>query len=387
MELKQVLEAITGVEAKLNDFSKKAEEEAKLAGKASQDTLAAIDGLGVKQRELADRLMALEQKGSTGGDDAPAVDSFGQQFTKSDAYKAFAGGSSQKARVEVKNTVTGSDATVAPDRRPGVVPGATQMLTLESLFNALPTTSNAVEFTRENVFTNNAAEAAEGASKAESALTFTLVNQPVSTIAHWIKISRQLASDNAALAAYINTRMIYGVNRRVEGQLAVGDGSAPNISGIFKSGNYTAHGYLSGAIGTVLPKCVLIRKVVADLKAAGYMADAILLNPVDWAAIEIELLTTVAGQTLLSYNNAGEARLFGVPVVESIGVAADTFAVGAFGQAGTIYSREGVVVELSESDGDNFTKNLVTIRAERRLALAIEVPSAIRGGDLTPAAS
>jgi HK97 family phage major capsid protein len=386
MELKQVLDAITGVEAKLNEFSQKAEAEAKLNGKASQDTLAAVEGLGVKQRELADRLMALEQKGST-GDDTPSIDSMGQQFTKSDAYKAFAAGSSQKARVEVKNTVTGSATTVAPDRRPGVVPGATQLLTLESLFNSLPTTSNAVEFTRENVFTNNAAEAAEGASKAESALTFTLVNQPVSTVAHWIKISRQLASDNAALAAYINTRMIYGVNRRVEGQLAVGDGSAPNISGIFKSGNYTAHGYLSGAIGSVLPKCVLIRKVIADLKAAGYMADAVLLNPVDWAAIEIELLTTVAGQTLLSYNNAGEPRLFGVPVVESVGVAADTFAVGAFGQAGTIYNREGVTVDLSESDGDNFTKNLVTIRAERRLALAIEVPGAIRGGDLTPAAS
>lgn len=387
MELKQVLDAVSSVEAKLNEFSAKAAEEAKIQGKASTDTLAAIDGLGIKQRELADRLMALEQKGTAPSGDGEPVENMGQQFTKSDAYKSFAAGSSQKARVEVKNTVTGSNTTVAPDRRPGVVPGATQMLTLESLFNSLPTTSNAVEYTRENVFTNNAAEAAEGSAKAESALTFTLVNQPVSTVAHWIKISRQLASDNAALAAYINTRMIYGVNRRVEGQLAVGDGSAPNISGIFKSGNYTAHGYLSGAIGTVLPKCVLIRKVIADLKAAGYMADAILLNPVDWASIEIELLTTVAGQTLLSYNNAGEARLFGVPVVESVGVAADTFAVGAFGQAGTIYNREGVTVDLSESDGDNFTKNLVTIRAERRLALAIESPAAIRGGDLTPAAS
>lgn len=386
MELEKVLSAVSGIEAKLNEFSAKAEAEAKANGKASQDTLTAIDNLGVKQRELADRMIALEQKGSA-GDEKPEVEGMGQQFTKSDAYKAFAAGSSQKARVEVKNTVVGSSTTVAPDRRPGVVPGAAQLLTLESLFNALPTTSNAVEYTRENVFTNNAAETAEGASKPESALTFTLVNQPVSTVAHWIKISRQLASDNAALAAYINTRMIYGVNRRVEGQLAVGDGSAPNISGIFKSGNYTAHGYLSGAIGSVLPKCVLIRKVIADLKQAGYMADAILLNPVDWAAIEIELLTTVAGQTLLRYNEAGEPRLFGVQVVESVGVAADTFAVGAFGQAGTIYNREGVVVDLSESDGDNFTKNLVTIRAERRLALAIEAPAAIRGGDLTPAAS
>jgi HK97 family phage major capsid protein len=64
---------------------------------------------------------------------------------------------------------------------------------------------------------------------------------------------------------------------------------------------------------------------------------------------------------------------------------ADTVAVGAFSQALTKYDREGVVVEMSDSDGDNFTKNLITIRAERRLALANERPAMIRAGDLTPA--
>jgi len=64
---------------------------------------------------------------------------------------------------------------------------------------------------------------------------------------------------------------------------------------------------------------------------------------------------------------------------------ADNVAVGAFAQASMIYNREGVIVELSDSDSDNFTKNLVTVRAERRLALATEIPAAIRAGDLTPA--
>ena len=51
-----------------------------------------------------------------------------------------------------------------------------------------------------------------------------------------------------------------------------------------------------------------------------------------------------------------------------------------------IHNREGVTVEMSDSDSDNFTKNLITIRAERRLALATERPAAVRAGDLTPAA-
>jgi len=72
-------------------------------------------------------------------------------------------------------------------------------------------------------------------------------------------------------------------------------------------------------------------------------------------------------------------------VVESVGMTADTFAVGDFAMAGTIHNREGVIIEMSDSDGDNFVRNLVTLRAERRLALATEMPSAIRAGDLTPA--
>lgn len=386
MTMELIQKGLDKIEADIAGFAAKAKAETDAVGKVAHDTATALENLGIKQRELADEILQLKQRGALQSEPSK-VDGMGLQFTKSDAYKAFAEGRAQKARMEVKNTITGGDATVAPDRKPGVVAGASQVLTLESLFAALPTSSNAIEFTKESGFTNNAAEAAEGAAKAESAITFSLVNMPISTVAHWVKISRQLAMDNTALAAYVESRMAYGVNRKVEGQLATGDGSAPNISGIFKSGNYTDHGYLSGALGSTLAKFVLIRKVIGDLYAAGYAADGIILNPVDWATMETELLTTAAGKVPFNYDAAGVPRLFGLRVVQSVGVTADTFAVGAFGQAGTIHNREGIVVEMSESDSDNFTKNLITIRAERRLALAIEVPAAIRGGDLTPAAS
>lgn len=380
----QVIKALDTIEAKLAAMSAKADGELATLGKVSTDTKTALDALGVEQRVIADRLLALEQRGQAKPDEK-SDESWGAQLTKATAFGDFVGGRTQKARVEVKNTLTGSDTTVAPDRKPGIVPGAFQMLTIESLLNSSTTTSNAIEFTKENVFTNSAAETAEGGDKPQSALTWTLVNMPVSTVAHWIKISRQLAMDNTALAAYVNNRMRYGVQRRVETQLCVGDGTAPNISGIFDSGNYTAHGYADAALGSTLKKLVLIRKAIADSWAAGYPAEAILLNPADFAQIEIDLLTTAAGQVRVAVDQAGVMRLWGVPIVQSVGVVADTFATGAFSQAYTVYNREGVVVEMSESDSDNFTKNLITIRAERRLALATEVPGAIRAGDLTPA--
>ena len=387
MTIEAILKGLEGIEAKLAAQSAKADGELQTLGKVSADTKTALDNIGTQQRELADRLLALEQKGAlpAGGTDEIG-DSWGKQLVKGGSYKAFVESDfAQRCRVEVKNTLTGSDTNVAPDRKPGIVPGASNLLTIESLYAHVPTASNAIEFTKEASFTNSAAEAAEGAAKAESALTWSLVNQPVSTVAHWIKISRQLAMDNRALGAYVDTRMRYGVNRKVETQLVTGDGVAPNIAGFMKSGNYTAHGYADAALGSTLKKLVLIRKVIADLWNAGYIANAIVLNAADWAAIEIDLLTSTSNAVRVSYDALGNPMLFGCRVVQSVGMTADTFAVGDFNQHGTIYDRESVVVDMSESDSDNFTKNLITLRAERRLALTSEVPAAIRGGDLTPA--
>lgn len=386
-DIQALLKSFDAIEKKLADMSTKADGEFLTIGKTSDDTKKAIDALGIEQRTLADRLLIVEQKGAA-PKDQPVVQSWGQQFVKSANYAAFAGGNLNKLRVELKNTLTGSDTTVAPDRRPGIVGGAELPFAMEALLPSTTTTSNAIEFTKEASFTNAAAEVGEGGAKAESALTWSLVNMPVSTVAHWIKISKQLAADSPALAAYVDTRMRYGVNAKVDTQLVVGDGVAPNISGTYDTGNYTAHGYTNAAIAaisTVLKKLVLIRKVMADLYSAGYPADAIVLNPGDWATIEIELMTTAAGQTLYNINERGQARLFGVPVIQAIGMAADTFQVGRFSEAYMVYNREGVVVEMSDSDSDNFTKNLVTLRAERRVALATEKPAAVRGGDLTPA--
>ena len=380
----QIIKALESVESKLNAMSTKADSEIANIGKVSADTKTAIENIGVEQRILADRMLQLEQR-------APAQpeikkdESWGDQFIKSARYADFAGGQMNKLRVEVKNTLTGSDATVAPDRKPGIVGGAFVPFSMESLLPSTSTSSNAIEFTKEASFTNSAAEAAEGTQKGESALTWSLVNMPVSTVAHWIKISKQLAADAPALAAYVNTRMRYGVNQKVDVQLVVGDGTAPNISGTYDTGNYTAHGYANAALGSTLKKLVLFRKIIADLYAAGFPPDAIVLNPADWAAIEIELFTTAAGQTLYNVNSAGQAFLFGLPVIQALGMAADTFQIGRFSEAYMLYNREGVVVEMSDSDSDNFTKNLITLRAERRLALATEKPAAVRGGDLTPA--
>jgi hypothetical protein len=95
------------------------------------------------------------------------------------------------------------------------------------------------------------------------------------------------------------------------------------------------------------------------------------------------VLKNVNGDYLLGDPaSAAPPVLFGLPVVATPAMTADKFLVGAFPAAATIFDRQKPTVELSTEDSDNFRKNLVTIRAEERLAQGIKDGTALVYGDL-----
>jgi HK97 family phage major capsid protein len=55
------------------------------------------------------------------------------------------------------------------------------------------------------------------------------------TIAHNTKVARQVLADVAGLATVIDSRLIYGVNRRVESQLLNGRHTGENLLGILQT--------------------------------------------------------------------------------------------------------------------------------------------------------
>lgn len=383
-----IMMALDKIEQKIAAVSEKAAGEMTDLGKVSTETKTAIETLGVEQRTLADRLLIIEQKASA-QEDAPAADeTVGGQFTKHAAYDLFVKADGRiKTRIEVKNTVTNVIANTFSERRPNLVEGAFRVFTIEDLLTKIPTSANAIDWVRENVFTNAAAETAEGATKPQSSITFVPGTMAVSTIAHWIKITRQLAMDNAAMAAYINRRMIYGVNLRVENQIVSGNGVSPNINGLTNAGNFTPHGYTAAlltGLGLLNNRFDLIGKMIGDCALADYPAEAIVLNTADWWTLRLSKDDN--GRYILGDpGSAVPPTLFGLPVVASNAMVAGRVWVGSLSQAATLWIREGVAVDLSDSDGDNFINNLVTIRAERRAALTVEKPSAARYGELVPA--
>lgn len=391
-EIKVMLETIKqnlSKAASIEEIKQLKEELAKLS-KQLQD-MQSNDEIGKLKDEtakLSKQVFELQQKNSfsAGEPKAPVVKSLGQMFVESKEYNNFKLGQSSRVRVtlaegdttttQTNNPITTPTNGVPKDRIAGIIAAPAIPPVVGALLNSGTTISNMIEYLRPSSETINAAETAEGAKKPYSTFDFTTETAPVRTIAHITRITRQLADDLPALAAFIDNRMAKGVEDRVEAQIIKGDGTGQNLGGLFKTGNYTAHGYTAA---NKLTKLDIIKKCIARLQAAGYRPQAVLLNPLDWA--DMTLAKKTDGSYLLGNPaSATQDVVWGVPVVLSASVTAGNFMVGDFFAAATVYTRQGTVVEIFEQDGDNVEKNLLTIRAECRKALAVEVPAALIGG-------
>ncbi|AQQ67482.1 hypothetical protein Mag101_07395 [Microbulbifer agarilyticus] len=362
---------------KLDGFIKSSNEEAQSNAKLGRENKSAMETLNKQAEELQERLADVEQKMSARGDNEEPVLSMGEQIAKSADYESFIKGSSNKMTLEVKNTLIGNDSTVAPDRRTEIISGANRRLQVVSTMPNIPTSSNAVEYTRENVVVLNAAEVAEGSALPETNITYELVSTPVRTIGHWIKLSKEVIADAPALAAHVNTRLMYGAELRLDGQILNGNGTGNNLSGLGVSGNHTA--FTAGAGSKPIEN---LRRAMGLVEASEYMPSAIFMNSADVVDLDLEKGTDdhfLAGNPRFVIS----ATAWGLPVIKTNAVPPGKFFVGAFDMATALNMREGVSISMSESDDTNFTSNLVTVKADLRGALSIYRPAAVAYGDLT----
>lgn len=378
-EIKQVMEALDRVEGKMGETAKSNEAELKR--------------LGDEQTKLSRQLMDLQQKGVAAKQEAE-VKTAGDNVVDADGFKAFRDGSAQKARVELVETFDKKEAVnpittptggiVQAYRRPGILAGAFRPLTIEGLFPTLPITTNAFEYVQEkeaeNV--NGAAFVAEGAQKPFGSTAVETKTGTIKTIAHLARVSKQLMADAPALVAYINQRLVYGIDLVVEDQLVTGNGTGQNLSGILHDGNYTVHGATKANLGKAPTIFDLILFAKAKVEDAFFRPNVILLNPIDWTSMLME--KNASGDYYLGHPaSVAPKYLWGLPVWTTPAITQGKFLVGDFNAAATLWTRQGMTVEMFEQDVDNVQKNLVTIRAERRLGFGVERAAALCGGDLT----
>lgn len=399
--LKQVTASL---EKASSDFSKKAEQafnEAKAAGDMGKETKASIDKLATEFNTLTTASNALkahlgevEQTIAAGmgtTHERVAAMSAGAQVIGSEALKAFAsqvkGNERTRISVPVNAALLSSGVAVGvvePQRLPGVDVKPKQRLFIRDLIAPGRTSSPAIFWIQQTGFTNAARVVAEGAAKPYSDIQFASKITPVSTIAHMFKASKQIMDDFTQLMSLVDAEMNFGLSYAEEQEVLFGDGTGVHLLGIVPQATpYSAIGIPGGSAATAIDalRWAMLQTQLARVPASGHV-----LHFTDWA--KIEMAKDQLGRYIIGNPQGSTApTLWGLPVVSTeIAAFLGKFLTGAFQNGAQLFDREDANVVISTENADDFERNMISIRCEKREALAVYRPEAFVFGSLPTAA-
>ncbi|MDA9425671.1 hypothetical protein XH97_26585 [Bradyrhizobium sp. CCBAU 53380] len=352
-------------------------------GRISADMRNRVDAAQRRIGELETRNRDIEQAladglrlGSRGGGSS---ESPGEMFVRSEAFKNFGGSAGRGVVTAVVQAITSASTSaggmIAPDRRGEIVGQAKRRLTIRGLIAPGTTNSNSVNYVLQTTRTNNAAVVTEGSQKPESVYAWTEADAPVRTIAHWVPVSRQAMDDAPMLQSTIDGELRYGLSVKEEEELLLGSGAGQHIHGIIPQ----ATAYETSRTGTGDTAFDTLAHAIAQSEVALLPATGIVMNNNDLESLKI---IKDGDDRYIGGGPFGPpiTTIWGRPVVGTPAMAAGEFLVGAFLDGAQIFDRLDAEVLVSSEDRDNFIKNMLTVRAEERLAMAVKRPAAFVHG-------
>lgn len=236
---------------------------------------------------------------------------------------------------------------------------------IRDLFAQGDTNATSLVFPVRTAYTNNAAMVPEMGLKPESDMTFDDQTFPVRKMAHYVKVSDELLADAPGFRSYIDAQLIEGLADVEDVQLLRGDGLGNNLTGIYT----VARPFTRAVTGDNLVDT--FRRAQTQLRLARYTATGILLNPTDLEALELMKGSDSRYLWVSATDGNGAPRLWRMDIRDTTALAAGQWVMGNFRRGAQIFDRQEAVVEATNTDQDDFIRNRVTIRAEKRLALVV----------------
>lgn len=373
------LEQMESIDSEMNLYKSEDEYRASIAALNAEKRQLVINGGGNTVESVATKTVNENKT-----EEAPSMDaqarSLGEHFV--DLVKRDGHGKSfhivaapyTRAATDVQkspSTTTVPQATQAiTTYDTSVIEGVRESMGVLNLLGREVIEGNTLVFFTEGAVEGTIADSiAEGAAKsrihfADPAPTTVTLEK----IAAYIKESDEYIDDYGFLASAINGRLLYELNLKRQAKV-IADLLA--TSGIQTIGGTTAVTRTAVAIADE------IANAIADtMTYSGRPANAIVMTPAIWK--------------LLRIGKDGENRYYGggyfaalhgenvwnLPIVLSNQLTANHVVVGAFDTCASLVTKaEGVTVEATNTDQDDFIKNLMTVRAECREKLAVRRPA------------
>ena len=402
--MSQVNELLQQVSAKLekvsSEFSQKAEDalsEARKSGNLSTETKNAVDKIATEHNALNEAMKTIQASvgeleqhvaGMNFNAAKEVIQTVGQQLVSAEAMKdirsSMEGG--KRMSIPVKAELTTVDVPgqiIAPTRLPGIDQTPKQRLFIRDLIAPGRTQSNTIYYVKQTGFTNNAAVVPENTTKPYSDIAFAEETTPVRTIAHMFKASKQILDDFAQLQSTVDAEMRYGLKYVEEQEILFGDGTGAHLKGIIPQAVAFDPAFaVEKQTGIDVLRLAMLQAQLARFPASGHV-----LHFTDWA--RIELTKDELGRYILA--NPAQLTtptLWGLPVVATEAAQfLGKFLTGAFNSGAQLFDREDANVVISTENADDFEKNMISIRCEERVALAVYRPEAFVFGSLTGSGS
>jgi HK97 family phage major capsid protein len=379
---------------------------------SSLDNYALISGAVAKGREMGSRSMPV----APGQERKSVRTTAGHIFVASDAFRTSRAQGKQgwSGGVDVKNVRTdprvtlygeeaerfqvkaydpttlsdlGTDAIIPQQRDPEIVRfEEPEMLTIRDVMSVVPATSDTIRFVRHTATSRGAASqwdgdasppVARGGLKSYLDITAAAATVNVETIAVLSKVTEQDIDDAPRLIAMINGEMRLDVRVEEERQLVYGDGDTGNLPGLYEQG-VEAFEFDRAVTGDTLIDT--IRRMRTNLRKRRITPNAVLIDPIDWESIELTKSDADEHYIWAIVTDARGPRIWSQRVIESDAMTnPDTgerrILMGDFIRGTTLYDRHDVRLAVGFVD-DDFARNLRTLRAEERIALAVKRPFA-----------
>lgn len=398
MDIKELHEAHKQATQEVKSLVERQSEEIKRVGETTDQTAnqlkTAEEKLEQVEKDFSGRLEELEKRaGRPEGSAAEAFKSAGQSFVENDEVKTALDRGVRDFRAEVKsiltrNRVETKDITSVSDSAGAVAvsdrvmqifrdPGRRTTF-IRDLMRVEETSMGSIEFyVDHNAGDEMDAGPQDGelSQKNKSDLKLEMKTAPVRTVSHWVAASRQVLEDASMLRGYIDRELTYGLAKEEDRQLLYGDGSGGTLEGIMEAG-IQDHGKRPSDEDRIAH----IRRAITKARKREYAVDGIVLNPEDWA--DIELMQSSDGHYIWAWYMAtsGETRLWRVPVIETNAIEPGEFLLGNWALGATLWDRMQAEIRVSDSHDDYFVRNGVAILGEERLALTVQKPKAFVKG-------
>lgn len=318
----------------------------------------ALDG------KLAKASQARRQQDQGPGQQVQRRESWGETWVRSQEFADYRmKGSSGVVTVEDNTQTRALPTTLADMVTAGITAGtATQVDTTAPLaptplldaIGASPVSSNAVEYVSWTKKAGGAATVDEGDEKPSVEYGPVVVPDTLEMIAVYTQLTRQLIEDQAFVRNLIDTELRREVAREEEEHAA-----ATLVAATLPTA--TGGGDLLAAI----------RVGLGTIQAAGYSPNAVLINPADYADMDVAIM----GATLLG--PVVRQTFWGLTPIPANSQPAGTATVGDFRTGVKHFVRSQINLFVTDSHADTFLTNVFTLLAERRSKTAVVRPQAL----------